>query len=65
MDFKYHIVSSMCKVFPDGANQRELKEKNLTALKGETLSFQIAYYWSGEGKNYGSLKVSSPIKDHV
>lgn len=65
MGFEYQIVSSMCKVFPDGANRKEQKEKELTGLKGETLSFQIAYYWNGEGKNYGSIKVSSPIAAQV
>ena len=43
MEFQYKIVSSMCKVFADGENARELEDKRMTGLKGETLSYQIAY----------------------
>ncbi len=48
MEFQYKIVSSMCKVFPDGENGKDLEEKRLTGLNGETMSFQIAYYWGGD-----------------
>lgn len=65
MNFEYKIISSMCKVFSDGANLAELEEKKLTGLKGETLSFQIAYYWKEMGKKYGHISVQSPIADKV
>lgn len=65
MGFEYKIVSSMCKVFPDGSNLKELGEKNLTGLKGEILSFQIAYHWNEKGKDYGSAKALSPIEDKI
>lgn len=65
MEFQYKIVSSMCKVFADGENARELEDKRMTGLKGETLSYQIAYYWGGERKERGCIVVDSPIKDRV
>lgn len=65
MDFQYKIVSSMCKVFPGGENAKELEEKRLTGLNGETMSCQLAYYWGGDRKERGSVTVLSPIKDKV
>lgn len=65
MDLEHRIVSSMCKVFPDGEDLRELGEKRLTGLKGETISFQIAYHWSGSAKESGQVRVESPIAQHV
>lgn len=65
MEFQYKIVSSMCKVFANGANAKEMEDKRLTGLRGETLSYQIAYYWSGERKGRGSVTVRSPLKDRV
>ena len=61
MGFEYKLVSSLCKVFSDGENMEELQEKRMTGLKGETLSFQIAYYWGGGRRERGSAAVVSPI----
>jgi len=55
----------MGKVFPAAEEIAEMKEKTLAGLKGETLSFQIAYYWGEEMKKRGSVKVLSPIADKV
>lgn len=49
-EFKFKIVSSMEKVFPTREPSGEGVGKKLSALKGETISFQIAYHWSGERK---------------
>ncbi len=65
MEFQYKIVSSMCKVFSGGENVKELEEKRLSGLKGETLSYQIAYYWGGDRKERGGVTVLSPIMDRV
>ncbi len=65
MDFQYTVSSSLCKVFPNGEGVRELKNRCLTGLKGETVSFQIAYYWGEWGREHGSIEVVSPIKDQV
>ncbi len=65
MGFEYKLVSSLCKVFSDGENMEELQEKRMTGLKGETLSFQIAYYWGGGRRERGSAAVVSPIADRV
>lgn len=65
MEFKYEVVSSMCKVFPDRRGAEKMKGTVLTGLKGETVSFQIAYYWGEERTGRGSIEVVSPIKDCV
>lgn len=61
MSFEYKVVSSMEKVFASGENTKELVNKQLTGLKGEILSFQIAYYWGGERKERGFVEVDSPL----
>lgn len=45
--FEWKIVSSMKKVFPVREPSGEGVREKLTALRGETVSFQIAYRWSG------------------
>ena len=65
MDFQFKLASSMCKVFSDGENIKEMEGRSLTGLKGETLSYQVAYYWCGERKERGSVSVLSPISDRV
>lgn len=50
---KCKIVSSIEKVLPS-IEPGEMKE-GLTALKGETVSFQIAYLWEGKNKLLGEL----------
>lgn len=65
MEFMYKIVSSMDKVCPAVKHIEGMEEKRLTGLKGETVSFQIAYYWGGERKERGSIKVLSPLQDKV
>ena len=32
----------------------------MTALKDETVSFQIAYYWNGPWKSTGQIRVNAP-----
>ena len=42
------MVSASEKVFPAKEPSGEGAVSRLTALQGETVSFQIAYYWDGE-----------------
>lgn len=65
MKFSYQMVSSLCKVFPNGANRRELTAQTLTGLKGETLSFQIAYRWDEWGRSLGTVETDSPLPVRV
>ena len=44
--FRIKMVSAMEKVFADKEPSGEGNLARLTALKGETVSFQIAYYLS-------------------
>lgn len=55
----------MDKVFPAASEVQEMDAKVLAGLKGETVSFQIAYYWDGTRKTPGYCEVISPIKDLV
>lgn len=65
MKFSYQMVSSLCKVFPNGANRRELTAQTLTGLRGETLSFQIAYRWDEWGRSFGTVETDSPLPVRV
>ena len=55
----------MEKVFASASNVQELESKALSCLKGETVSFQIAYYWDGQRRASGNYEVISPVKDAV
>lgn len=56
---KLKMVSSLEKVLPAKEPSGEGFSSKLTALKGETVSLQIAYHWDGWGKERGTVKTSS------
>ena len=63
--FKIKTVSAMEKVFASKEPSGEGCMLHMTALKGETISFQLAYYWAGERKERGKVEISSPIKEYA
>ena len=65
MNFQYTLASPLCKVFPNGQNLSPLKEPHLTGLRGETVSFQIAYLWNEWGREYGQVEVVPPCQGQV
>ena len=65
MEFSYQMVSALCKVFPNGKNRKELASQTLTGLRGETLSFQIAYRWDKWGRSFGTVETDSPLPVRV
>ncbi len=65
MEFRYKIVSSMNKIFPKAQQIEPLEKNEITGLRGETVSFQIAYYWSGERKERGKVIVESGLENAV
>ena len=65
MNFQYTLASPLCKVFPNGQNLSPLKEPRLTGLRGETVSFQIAYLWNEWGREYGQMEVVPPCQGQV
>ncbi|MCI6430369.1 MAG: DUF4091 domain-containing protein [Oliverpabstia sp.] len=59
-NFKMKLVSSMEKIFLAKEPSGDGAEEKLMSLKGETVSFQIGYYWGGDRKLRGKVKVNSP-----
>ena len=64
MKFEYKLVSSMCKVLADREPQPALSQPTLAGLRGETVSFQLAYYWEDWSKSYAQVQAecSLPIR---
>ncbi len=59
-NFQYKVLSSMEKVLPGRTPSGDGARRKLSALKGETVSFQIGYFWSFARKGRGSVKASAP-----
>lgn len=59
-NLKVKLTSSMEKIVPSKEPSGEGFHSNMTALKGETVSFQIGYYWDGGRKQRGRVKVQAP-----
>ena len=59
------VLSSLKKVFSDEEPRFEPECNILTALKNETVSFQVAYTSSSTHITYGKIDIESPIKDHI
>lgn len=58
--FKIKTVSSVEKVLPIREPSGVGMTGCMTALKDETVSFQIAYYWNGPWKSTGQIRVNAP-----
>ncbi len=59
------IVSSLEKVFPNEAPVTKPECTKFSDLKGEVVSFQIAYYGDVNSKEYVCLKIDSDINDWI
>lgn len=60
---KVKKITSLEKVFPFSEPTGEGMEDVLTALKGETVSFQMAYHWGGNRKGRAQIQATSPVKE--
>lgn len=65
MGMIYKVVSSMEKVFSSATDVRELENRTLSGLKGETVSFQIACFWDHDRKMNGFCETDSSLKEQV
>lgn len=65
MNFKAVNVSPMEKVFSTAASSEEGAREKLSGLKGEIVSFQIAYYAESQGFARAEAEVISPIREQV
>lgn len=59
------VVSSLEKVFAIAGEVTQLDDNVLTGLRGETVSFQIAYFWEGPRKGHGFCDVTSPLQEAI
>jgi hypothetical protein len=59
-EFILKNVSAMEKVFPDREPSSDGAAEQYTALLGETVSFQLAYYYGGDRKQRGQIQVNAP-----
>ncbi len=57
---KTKLVSSLEKVFPTKKPCAEGWSGSLYALRGETVSFQLAYHWDGERKERADISIETP-----
>lgn len=63
--FKIGLVHTLEKVFPD-ERPRDVKEKMMiSALRGETISFQLVYYLADRTTQYAKIKVESLLEEQV
>ena len=65
MKFKAVNVSPMEKVFPAAAPSEEGAREKLSGLRGEIVSFQLAYYAESQGFARAEAEVISPIRANV
>lgn len=65
MEFKALQVSAMEKVFPVSTPSTEGARTCYSGLKGEIVSFQIAYYAESHGFAKAEAKITSPLKEYV
>lgn len=65
MNFKAVNVSPMEKIFSTAAPSEEGAREKLSGLKGEVVSFQIAYYAESQGFARAEAEVISPIREQV
>lgn len=64
-EFKVKLLCSLEKVFLDEEPKEDISLSKLTALKGETVSFQVAYTCDVENGYFMRAKIKSPIADKV
>lgn len=63
--YEIKLLSSLAKVFPDEQPKYQPECMVLSALKGETVSFQAAFTVSQFFKVRADVLIESPIADHI
>lgn len=58
-------VSSLKKVFLDEEPVYDIETLNITGLKGEVISFQVAYSSNIPFRQLAKVEIKSPIKDNI
>ena len=62
---QFKLVSCLQKVFPDEEPRYSPECQKITTLKGETVSFQMAFRGSGFLKEIVRVECISPIADSI
>ncbi len=63
--YTYKVLSSLAKVFSDEEPIEEVGCSELSALRGETVSFQVAYAFDFNRSTLARVRVESPYKNKV
>jgi len=63
--YEMKLLSSLAKVFPDTEPRLMIECNRLTALKCETVSFQVAFTGANSTREVVIVEVSSPIRDLI
>lgn len=58
-------LSALYKVFPDETPEESEKAQELTALRGETVSYQVAFAFDAAHSRFVRLRVESPLGDWI
>jgi hypothetical protein len=59
------VLSSLEKVFPDETPKVKPECTVFTALRNETLSFQVAYSGVGAPRSFARVELRSPLRDRI
>ncbi len=62
---KTMLLNSLAKIFPDEAPGAELELSELSALRGESVSFQLAAYPQSKAERYVQISVESKLAKDI
>lgn len=63
--YKSRLISSLEKVFADRCPESSLNDNKITSFKNETVSFQVAYSFSGDRCEFVDVEIISEISDII
>ncbi len=63
--YELKIVSALEKIFSDESKIFDYNYTQMSALKGETVSFQVIYTYDGKFTDYAKFEIISPRKESI
>jgi len=65
-DIEIRALGSLAKVFPNSAPPALTENKKLSALRGETISYQIAYLYKSDGfRSYAQMSIEASAEVNI